>query len=321
VRLQTEARVRANEARLHEKADEPRANAHLTCDNTVQDLFTHPALTTFVRLILPWDEHVYDRSMRLRDVGSLLPYHTQVDPGIVVDGLNRLIDDVSNGKQVLYDFYTKEQKEEQPARSNTGLFFLRGNPCAPFAIIAPGGGFSYVASLHEGFPYALTITQHGYNAFVVKYRVESGGACATHDFAEAISYVFRNARSLGVATDGYSLWGSSAGARLAASVGSQGVASFGGDVLPRPSAVVIAYTGHSAYSLDEPPTFAVVGEDDRIAPPSVMQKRMDALRRGGRDVEFLRYAGVGHGFGPGAGTNAEGWLDRAIDFWERTMQA
>jgi hypothetical protein len=26
---------------------------------------------------------------------------------------------------------------------------------------------------------------------------------------------------------------------------------------------------------------------------------------------------VGHGFGPGIGTRAEGWIDRAIRFWEK----
>jgi len=33
--------------------------------------------------------------------------------------------------------------------------FLRGKPGAPFAIIALGGGFAYVASVHEGFPYTI----------------------------------------------------------------------------------------------------------------------------------------------------------------------
>src|SRR5215204_2756203 len=58
-----------------------------------------------------------------------------------------------------------------------------------------------------------------------------------------LSHVFRNARMLGVGTQGYSLWGSSAGARMAAAIGSHGLARFGGDDLPKPSAVVIAYTG------------------------------------------------------------------------------
>ena len=46
----------------------------------------------------------------------------------------------------------------------------------------------------------MTISKHGYNAFVLKYRAGSGGAVATRDLAAAISYVFRNAKALGVGT-------------------------------------------------------------------------------------------------------------------------
>lgn len=149
----------------------------------------------------------------------------------------------------------------------------------------------------------------------------SGGALATRDLAAAISYIFRNAATLGVVTEGYSLWGSSAGARMAAAIGSHGVAGSGGDNLRKPSAVVMAYTGHSDHSDDEPPTFVVVGERDGIAPPSVMERRVAALRRSGAEVELQRYRDVGHGFGPGIGTTAEGWLDLAIEFWEKVMPA
>ena len=45
--------------------------------------------------------------------------------------------------------------------------FFRGRPGAPFAVICPGGGFSYVGSIHEGFPHALALSRMGYNAFVV----------------------------------------------------------------------------------------------------------------------------------------------------------
>jgi acetyl esterase/lipase len=293
----------------------------LTADDTIQELVNHPAFAGFGRLLLPWDDRAYDDGMRLRDIGSLLPYHTHVDPGTVVGALNHMIDDVNNGKTVFYDCYTGAEKKEQPTKSNAGLFFFRGRPGAPFAVIAPGGGFSYVGSVHEGFPYAVAISKRGYNAFVLRYRTGAGGAIATRDLAAAISFVFRNANMLGVGTEAYSLWGSSAGARMAAAIGSEGVARFGGDVLPKPSAVVMAYTGHSDYSASEPPTFVVVGEHDGIAPPSVMERRVAALRKAGTEVEFHQYSGLGHGFGPGAGTGAEGWLDLAIRFWAKSINS
>jgi acetyl esterase/lipase len=81
----------------------------------------------------------------------------------------------------------------------------------------------------------------------------------------------------------------------------------------------MAYTAHSDYSSAEPSTFVVVGEQDGIAPPAVMEKRIEALRKAGTAVEYHKYKGVGHGFGPGVGTSAEGWVFDAIRFWEKSM--
>jgi acetyl esterase/lipase len=290
---------------------------HLNADDSIRDLLGHPAFAGFARLLLPWDGRTYDEAMRLSDIGSLLPYHSHVDSETVAGALNRMIDDVNNGHAVFYPFYSEEQKQEQPARENTGLFFFRGKPSAPFAVISPGGGFSYVGSVHEGFPYATEISASGYNAFVLRYRAGYGGAVATEDLAAAISYIFRNAKALGVGTRNYSLWGSSAGARMAAAVGSHGVAAHGGDMLPKPSVVMMAYTAHSDYSSAEPPTFVVVGEQDGIAPPSSMERRIAALRSAGVEVEYHKYGNLGHGFGPGTGTSAEGWIADAVRFWEK----
>ena len=290
---------------------------HLDEKSPLRDLLRHPAFREFAPLILPWDDRAYDEQTPLARIGSLLPYHTHVNTECVTRGLNRMIDDVADGKAVFYRFYSEAQRQQQPARNNTGLFFFRGRPGAPFAVIAPGGGFSYVASVHEGFPYAVAISGAGYNAFVLRYRTGHGGTVATQDMAAAVSYILDNAVSLGVATEGYSLWGSSAGARMAAAIGSHGAASFGGGPAPKPSAVVMAYTGHSDYSSAEPPTFVVVGEGDGIAPPAVMERRAEALRKSGTEVEFHKYTGLGHGFGLGIGTSAEGWVFDAIRFWRR----
>jgi acetyl esterase/lipase len=295
-------------------ASEARA-VHLRVDDTIGDVLEHPAFAGFGRLLLPWDDRRYDTTMRLRDIGALLPYHTHVDPAVVVSSLNRMIDDAAAGRRVFYDFYTDAEKQANPSRRNTGLFFFRGKPGAPLAVIAPGGGFAYVGSVHEGFPYAAEISKRGFNAFVLRYRAGQGGRIATEDLAAALTYIFRNAGALGVTTADYSLWGSSAGARMAASIGSHGAARFGGGTLPQPSAVILLYTGHSDVAPAEPPTFVAVGETDGIAPPAIMERRLAALRRAGTDVEYHRYPGVGHGFGLGVGTSAEGWIADAVRFW------
>jgi len=82
----------------------------------------------------------------------------------------------------------------------------------------------------------------------------------------------------------------------------------------------MAYTAHSDYSSDEPRTFVVVGEQDRISPPSSMEWRIAALRKAGTAVEYHKFRNVGHGFGLGTGTSAQGWAADAIGFWERSIR-
>jgi acetyl esterase/lipase len=235
-----------------------------------------------------------------------------------VDTINYTIDQTAEGKIIFYNFYTERQKEEDPAKRNTGLLLFKGRPGAPFAIVCPGGGFSYVGSVHEGFPHAIQLSKKGYNAFVLQYRV-GGERRACEDLAVAISYIFENAGSLGVSTKNYSVWGSSAGARMAAQIGSYGPGGYGSYNLPRPRIVVMAYTGHSSFTRDDPPTFVVQGENDGIVNISTVERRVDAMRNAGIEVEYRKYRNVGHGFGLGIGTEAEGWIEHAVKFWEQHM--
>ena len=289
---------------------------HITTNDSVHHIVNHPAFKGFGNYILPWDDNTYYYDTPLNNVGSLMPYHNHVEPDIVVGAINHMIDEVSDGKTILYDFYTNEQKQQDPGKKNTGLFFYRGNPDAPFAIVCPGGGFSYVGSLHEGFPLALEISKKGYNAFVIRYRIGSE-QWATEDLAAAIAYIFRNAEILEVSTKDYSLWGGSAGARMVGDIALNGVSAYGGGNLPKPATAVIAYTGQSTYSSDFSPAFIIVAANDGIVNVDTVEKRVENLRNAGVDVEYRRYQSAGHGFGLGTGTDAEGWLDLAVRFWQR----
>lgn len=65
--------------------------------------------------------------------------------------------------------------------------------------------------------------------------------------------------------------------------------------------------------------FAVVcaGGRDGIADWRVMKRRLECLQTYGIDTEFHMYPRMPHGFGLGLGTEAEGWFDEAVRFWER----
>ena len=287
---------------------------HIKTNDTLHDLVNHPAFQGFGHYILPWDNNTnYDTQMN--DVSSILPLHNYIDPKIVVGAINHMIDEVGSGKTIFYDFYTTQHKQNDLTKDSTGLFFFRGDSGAPFAILCTGGAFEYVGSLHEGFPYALELNKKGYNAFVLKYRVGSE-LRATEDLAAAISFIFENIDMLEVGVEDYSVWGSSAGARVAANVGSYGVAEFGGRDVPKPCTVIMAYTGHIGFSGNDPPTFVMVSNNDTIVDVPTVERRVEALKNVGIEVEYHKYKNIGHGFGLGVGTEAEGWIKNAIQFWE-----
>ncbi|WP_392565350.1 prolyl oligopeptidase family serine peptidase [Utexia brackfieldae] len=192
----------------------------------------------------------------------------------------------------------------------------------PTAVIVAGGGFQYVGSLHEAFPLAQKIIEKGYNSVVVKYRGGVSDQPATEDLAHAIGYLFNHQQKLKLDMNHYSIWGASASTRMAAYICSYGVQRFGvyDSNIPKPQAVIMLYTGYSDISNNETPTFAAIGESDNIASPNVMARRIQRLQQQNVKTEFHRYQNVEHGFRLGTDTAAEGWIDNAVDFWQKTMK-
>lgn len=255
----------------------------------------------------------YSSGLTLKNANRLMPYHTNIRPAESARVLNYLKEEAEDGKKIFFPL--KKAKYGTPI---TGLFFFQGKKDAPFAVICPGGGFQYVGALHEGFPLALFLASHGMNAFVLVYRTGSAQA-ACEDLAEAIDYIFDHANEIGVSTSDYSLWGGSAGARMAAYLGSYTPEAFGGKVSQKPAAVIMEYTGHTDISRDEPATFAVVGDRDPIASPYVMEQRINRLKAQGVPTQFKLVKGISHGFGLGTASPAEGWADEALEFWKKQM--
>ena len=274
-----------------------------------------PVLAALCLLLFPVD----DGYMSGETLGDLqLTWYTNIDPEKTVEIVNSLYNRAAAGETVFYDIYTEEEKAADPEKADTGLFFFKGEPGEKFAVCNAGGGFAYVGAMQDSFPHALELSKRGYNAFALIYRPGAQTAC--EDLARAISFIFENAEELEVDTGCYSLWGGSAGGRMAAWLGSYGPAAFGGDDLPRPGTVVMQYTGHSDYTESDPPTFACVGESDWIANWRTMKRRLEAMSRLGIPTEFHHYPGLPHGFGLGTGTVAEGWLDEAVAVWEEQME-
>lgn len=282
----------------------------------VKDVMNNLIFAFYGRLLFPVHRSISD-TLTLEHVGSILIWYHYVRPEKTVEIVNTLMERAADGETIFYDIYTEEEKQEDPDKADTGLFFFKGNPGEKFAVVNAGGGFVYVGAIHDSFPVALELSKKGYNAFALIYRPGQQTAC--EDLARAIRFIYQHRDELEVDTSAYSLWGGSAGARMAALVGAGGPAAYGGSNLPRPAAVVTQYTGYSTVSENDPPTYANVGTSDGIANYQTMQNRIEQIRAQGTDAEIEVFSGLPHGYGLGTGTAAEGWVDRAVSFLEKQM--
>lgn len=285
-------------------------------ENTrIDEVTTWEGFGNWGHLIFP----VNDRYYSGETLGQLrLTWYNNIQPDKTVEIVCWMREKTLAGQQIFYPIYTESEIAADPSKANTGLFFFKGNPGAKFAIVNAGGGMVFVGAMHDSFPQALELSKLGYNGFALIYR--PGYDTAPADLARAIAWIHEHAEELEVDVTNYSLWGGSAGARMAAWLGSYRTSDFGEAEFPRPAAVIMQYTGLSEIFGNEPATYNCVGTSDSIASYRTMERRIEALKANSVDTMIEVFSGLPHGFGLGTGTVAEGWLNNAVAFWERQMR-
>lgn len=295
-----------------------RAENYFTTQSTVADVINDSAFGDFGRLLFPVDRNV-STSMTLAQVSTSNVYmwYPYIQADKTVEILNYLHSQSVNGNTIFYRIYSSDEIAADRSKADTGIFVFKGTDGKPFAITNAGGGFAYVGAMHDSFPHSLELSRAGYTAFALIYRPDD----PYRDLARAIKFINENSEILGVDKENYSLWGGSAGARMAATLGNlQNLRQLTGNAeIPQASAVIMQYTGYSSVSEFDPPTYNCVGSNDGIASWRTMQNRLQRLTSLGIPTEFHVYEGLGHGFGIGTGTVAEGWIKDAIKFWEANM--
>lgn len=272
--------------------------AYFTLDSTVGDVIANPAFGDFGRLLFPVDRTVSEDAT-LSEISSenVYVWYSNIRPEKTVEIINHL------------------KARADASKADTGLFYFGGNLGEKFAIMNAGGGFMYVGAMHDSVPHALEVSKMGYNTFALIYRPDE----AYEDLARAITSLYDNSKELGIQADGYSLWGGSAGARMAAVLGNKEYLQelTKRNDIPQAAAVIMQYTGYTDISKADAPTYACVGTSDGIASWNTMKNRLERLTDMGIPTEFHHYDGLTHGFGIGTGTVAEGWIDDAVRFWEK----
>ena len=244
-------------------------------------------------------------------------------------------------KQTLRDIY-------RPNRyALDDRFVLRDDKKHPFAVICPGGAYRIVASFIEGTPVARKLNGLGISAFIVYYRVRKRARYPhpQEDLARAVREILEHAEEYGVDPNDYSVWGSSAGGHLVGCFGTESM-GYARYRLPKPRALVLSYPVISmegalthrethdnllgthavaaterAASVDKnvtaayPPTCLWSGDADATVDPENTRRMAAALAAAGVPFRCEIFPGVDHGVGPGSGTAAEGWIERAVEFW------
>jgi acetyl esterase/lipase len=210
------------------------------------------------------------------------------------------------------------------------------NPTRTAVVIAPGGGYVYLAMVWEGSDVAAWLNAHGVAAFVLKYRLgmKYHNPVELEDAQRAIRMVRAHAAEYGVAADHIGMWGFSAGGHLTATAGTQfdaGNAAAADAVergSSRPDFLVLAYPvitmeepyvhhGSKLYLLGNtptqaeidamsaelhvtaqtPPVFLFATTDDRTVPVMNSVMFYEALVKAGVPAEMHLFQHGGHGSG------------------------
>ena len=112
---------------VNQEGDVAGSHAHLTTSDTVRYIVNHPAFKGFGSYLLPWADSSACYDTPLKNVRALLPYHSHVDPELVVGAINHMIDAVNAGQTIFHDFFPERQKQADSSKKPTGLFFSGEN--------------------------------------------------------------------------------------------------------------------------------------------------------------------------------------------------
>lgn len=264
--------------------------------------------------------------------------------------MNYLIGCYEVGQQVTYPVYTEAEIAEQPTRKDVELYYFPAEtPGTKYVLVMSGNVLNKTSNLSEGYATAWRLHKKGYAVFVLRYRVfqEAKDNAPVDDLGRAVQYITAHAAEFGVRAENYALLGYSSGGHLAGIFGSEahGYRNYG---VPRPGALILGYpindffeykpvyhlmmdphTLHSRYyewtisgciTDGYPPVFHWYGMDDYVFPllwyPAQRPALNKALQQHGIPYQEKVYRRATHGVGTGAGTDAEGWLDAAVAFWE-----
>ena len=247
-----------------------------------------------------------------------------------------------DNRQMWKDFSKRGKGYELDTR-----FLLNDGESHPLAVLCPGGGYELVCSFVEGTPIAKELNEKGISVAIVYYSTSKKAKypAPQEDLARAIRDLEEMKDTYHYDMDRYSLWGASAGGHLAASFSTKpmGYQRYG---VRKPHTLILEYPvitmdpsfthmgshdnllGKNATRVQEeatsveahvdkdyPRTFVWCGSADDTVDTRNTKELINALQLADVEHEAEFYENVIHGVGTGKGSAAEGWIDKAVEFW------
>lgn len=336
-------------------AQEAQGPANITPQTTMREIRANPSIqgSGLYTCVHTW-ERDYDRFKDAHGDETLEEVVGSASAASCAAGLNCLIENYNVGLQVTYKLYTPEEIAAQPSRDHAEMYYFPATePNAKYAVVLSGNALVYSGELRGGVSTAWELHEQGYAVFALRYRIgrEAGNDAPIDDLGKAIQFITANADAFGVQTEGYALLGYSSGGQIAGVFGDaeKGWQKYG---VPKPGALLLAYPindftiakpvycalmdvddwmreHYYDYTLSNliapgyPPVFLWYGKSDRMLKLFGFEQQGPALEKAlkadGVPYEEKVYSDVGHGIGIGQGTEAEGWLTEAEEFWRRVV--
>ncbi len=296
---------------------------------------------------LPYLAMFYDPAAPRRMERFTLSFFGESGGKSTAYGFNRLLKILQSGEKAVFPLSETDEK------GKAAMLFRFPAPkkkSRRFGLVLAGGGYRFVCSASEGFPVAARLNELGYDAFVLNYRCGEGYSAPAplEDLTAALRFILANRETFGVDAEGYAVIGFSAGAHLTATLGTEHL-GYPARSLPKPGMIGLAYPvitmgdlSHygsrealfgeekkddpemiETYSIEKhvtsayPPVFLWQCSRDSLVPIENSRMMAQALKENGVPFIYETYDSDVHGWGFAIGEAAEGWVDRAVDFWEK----
>ena len=225
----------------------------------------------------------------------------------------------------------------------------------PAVILCPGGAYTTISMVSEGFMMAQEFLKRGYQPYILRYRrLPNLFPCPQEDLTLALLHVKANAQRDHIDSDNLMLVGFSAGGHLCASTvtmldamkekvlseleDASLVSAYRAiDPMPRKMVLGYAVTGSDTSLMEKlcpdkaqldlydsykhitantPKAYAWACADDPLVPARNTTQWGEAMESAGLECRYRIFPTGGHGIAAGYGTSAEGWLDDMFEYFK-----